>query len=310
MAKFILRRLLNTTFVVLGLSTLVFFVLRVIPGDPAALLLPPTAPKEAVDALRLSLGLDQPLYIQYVRFLQGILHGDLGNSYRLKLPATALIAQNLPPTFQLAITSLLVAIIIAVPLGILAASRRGSALDVFIQNLALLCQSTPIFWLGLVFIQVFAVKLRVLPAISGTKLRGLVMPAMMTLPVALLPVLLKTTRSEYVKASQEDFIRTAQALGLPRWRILVYTLRAVLVPLITLIGMQFGYLLGGAMIVEYVFARPGIGSLAIGAVAARDFPLVQAVVIFTSGVFLIINLITDITYSFLDPRIRYQEASA
>lgn len=282
----------------------VSFALVRISGDPLALLLPPDADADQYARLAAQLGLDRPLWQQYLEYLGGLLRGDLGTSVFYDQPVATLIAERLPATALLALSSLALALLVALPAGIVAAVRRGSRTDSAISIAVLVGQSMPAFWIGIVLILLFAVTLRVLPAAGYGSLANLVLPAV-TLSVYSLAVIARLLRTSLVEVLSADFIRTARAKGAgPRQVILGHALRNAALPVVTVIGLELGTLLGGAILTEQVFSWPGIGRLAIEAINNRDFPLVQGAVLFFAVVFVLVNLVVDLSYSVLDPRVR------
>lgn len=304
MTSYLLSRLAQALLVLLGVSLVVFLLLRLAPGDPARALLPEGASAEDLAAVRAQLGLDQPLPVQYARFLGGALRGDLGSSIMQDRPALELVLARLPATLQLTAAAFAVALAVAVPVGILAAVRRDSWLDYVSSGLALIGQSMPVYWLGLLLILVFAVRLRWLPT-SGYGLRQIVLPAI-ALGAGLMALATRLVRSGMLETLAEDYVRTARAKGLSERLVLLrHAFRNTLIPLVTVLGLQFGTLLGGAVVTETVFSWPGVGTLAITAIAQRDYPIVQAVVLVVSACFVGINLAVDMLYAAIDPRVRH-----
>jgi len=302
---FFLRRTLITAPTVLGALTLVFFFLHIVPGDPVEAMLGESARAVEKERLRHELGLDLPLAAQYLKFLKGIATGDLGESYFFRRPVAEVIAERVPATLELAVASLFVAGIIALPLGILAALREGTALDALSMLFALIGVSMPNFWLGPLLIILFSIKLGWFPVSGRSGLGSLVLPAL-TLGTALAALLSRMTRSSLLEVLGEEYLTVARAKGLPERRVILkHALRNALIPIVTVLGLQFGALLSGAIITENVFSWPGIGTLLITAVEARDYPLVQGCVLFISIVYVAVNLAVDLLYGFIDPRIRY-----
>jgi ABC-type dipeptide/oligopeptide/nickel transport system permease component len=291
---------------VFGVSILVFSMLHLVPGDPAVVMLSESASGQDLERLRHDLGLDQPLWIQYTLYISHVVHGDLGRSIRLQQPVAELIAGRLPATLELAVTSLSVATLFGIAVGAISAVRRGRASDHLVMAAALLGVSLPSFWLGLLLILFFGLRLGVLP-IAGNQdgLLSLVLPAV-TLAAVPTATIARLTRSGLLDVLGEDYVRTARAKGLNELAVTVdHALRNSMIPVITVVGVQFGVLLGGAVIVETVFAWPGVGRLLIDAVSARDFPLVQGIMLFISISFVLVNLLADVVYAYVDPRIRY-----
>jgi len=302
---FFLRRTLITAPTVLGALTLVFFFLHIVPGDPVEAMLGESARAVEKERLRHELGLDLPLAAQYLKFLKGIATGDLGESYFFRRPVAEVIAERVPATLELAVASLFVAGIIALPLGILAALREGTALDALSMLFALIGVSMPNFWLGPLLIILFSIKLGWFPVSGRSGFSSLVLPAL-TLGTALAALLSRMTRSSLLEVLGEEYLTVARAKGLPERRVILkHALRNALIPIVTVLGLQFGALLSGAIITENVFSWPGVGTLLITAVEARDYPLVQGCVLFISIVYVAVNLAVDLLYGFIDPRIRY-----
>ncbi len=302
MIRFILRRLAQSIFVVAAVVLLVF-ALVFMSGNPAALLLPPDASHQEIAAFSKAMGFDQPFWWQFLRFAGHLLTGDFGRSWRFQEPALPLVLSRLPATLELALAAALLSLAIALPVGVIAAVRKDTRLDGVSMVAALLGQSVPGFWLGLMLILIFAVELRWLPTSGRNGLQYLVLPAV-SLGVALAGRNARLVRSCMLEVLNEDYIRTARAKGLPEWRVILkHALKNALLPILTIMGLEFGSLLGGTIITETVFAWPGIGLLAVQAISGRDYPVVQAVVIVGSLSFVLINLAVDLLYTKLDPRI-------
>jgi peptide/nickel transport system permease protein len=306
MARYLVRRLLLTIPVLLGVATLVFALIHLVPGDPAQAMLGEGASQEEIQRLRTSLGLDRPLLAQYTGFLGGLVRGDLGTSFRYNTPVTQQITSRLGNTAKLALAAMTVAILFAVPLGIIAAVFRGRAPDHAAMTLALAGISMPNFWLGPLLAILFAVYLGWLP-VSGTgSLAHLVLPAV-TLGAALSAILARMTRASLLEELRELYVLAARARGLSGARaVLRHAFRNSLIPVVTIIGLQFGAVLTGTIITETIFAWPGLGRLLIQAINFRDYPLVQGCILFIAVTYVLMNLLTDLTYGFLDPRIRYE----
>jgi ABC-type dipeptide/oligopeptide/nickel transport system permease component len=303
MGRYILRRLIAALFVVWGVTTVVFLILHV-TSDPVDLLLPPNASQADYDALKTRLGLDAPLPIQYLRFLAGAATLNFGSSYRYGEPAFGVVLERYPVSLQLTVTALALAILVAVPAGVISAANRGTLLDRFTSSLTFLGQSVPVFWLGAMMIIVFGVQLGWFPTSGATSWWHLVMPAT-ALAVYPLAQLTRLTRSEMLEVLQQDYVRTARAKGLREWVVLRrHALANAAIPLVTMVGLNFGTLLGGAVITETIFAWPGVGRLTLQAIANRDFPVVEAGVATLAMVVVLINLLVDILYATLDPRVR------
>jgi ABC-type dipeptide/oligopeptide/nickel transport system permease component len=305
MVRYLIRRLLLTVPVMLGVATLVFALIHLVPGDPAQAMLGETAPQADVLKLRHSLGLDQPLLTQYRTFMVGLARGDLGTSFRYNAPVTAQIREKFPNTATLAVAAMCFAIVFAIPLGILAAVFRGTSIDHAAMTIALAGISMPNFWLGPLLAIVFAVRLGWLP-VSGTGgLSHLILPAI-TLGAALSAILARMTRASVLEELRELYVLAARARGLSGMRAVVkHAFRNSLIPIVTIIGLQFGAVLTGTIITETIFAWPGLGRLLIQAISFRDYPLIQGCILFISVTYVAMNLLTDLTYGFLDPRIRF-----
>ncbi len=305
MIRYLIRRLLLTVPVMLGVATLVFALIHLVPGDPAQAMLGDGAPHEEVLKLRHSLGLDQPLLTQYRSFLVGIAHGDLGTSFRYNVPVTAQIREKFPNTATLALAAMFFAILFAIPLGILAAVFRGTAIDHVAMTISLAGISMPNFWLGPLLAILFAVRLGWLPVSGIGDVSHLILPAV-TLGAALSAILARMTRASVLEELRELYVLAARARGLSGARaVLRHAFRNSLIPIVTIIGLQFGAVLTGTIITETIFAWPGIGRLLIQAINFRDYPLVQGCILFISVTYVTMNLLTDLTYGFLDPRIRF-----
>jgi peptide/nickel transport system permease protein len=303
MLGYVFRKVFHTAFVAFGVVTLVFAALR-LSGDPAATMLPGDASVDELTALRHQLGLDQPLGLQYVRFLGAAVTGDFGTSFRHQQPALSLVLERLPATLELAGAALLLAVGLAVPLGILAAIHRGRLLDVIAMAFAVVGQATPYFWMGIMLILIVSVELAWLPTSGRGGLEHLILPAI-TLGTHFAASLARLTRTSMLEVFGQQFVTTARAKGLSEWSVvLAHTLKNAAVPVITLIGLQFGTLLGGAVVTETIFAWPGVGRLAVQSVFVRDYPVVQAGVFVLALTFVAINLLVDLLYGVLDPRIR------
>jgi peptide/nickel transport system permease protein len=304
MLRYLIRRLLLTIPVLLGVATLVFALIHFIPGDPAQAMLGEGASPADVAQLRERLGLDQPLFVQYGSFLRGLLRGDLGVSLRNDQPVTQQILERMPATAELAFASMAVAVLIALPLGIIAAVWRGTFADVGAMTLSLVGISVPNFWLGPLLAIIFAVELGWLPVGGRGTVAHLVLPAV-TLGAALAAILARMTRASLLEELREPYVLAARAKGVSRTRaVLHHALRNSLIPIVTILGLQFGVVLTGAVITETIFAWPGIGRLLIQSISFRDYPLVQGCVLLIAVTYVGVNLITDLTYGFLDPRIR------
>lgn len=304
MLPFLIKRIFHGLLVLLSISLLVFFALRM-TGDPVIAILGEGNPsQEAIAVLREALGLDLPLWRQLANFLMGIVQGDLGNSFRNNQAVMPQILERMPATLSLTMAGLLFALVIAVPIGILSAVRRGSALDVFGRVFALLGLSFPNFWLGIMLMLIFAVKLRWLPASGYRGPEYLILPGI-TLGLILSSILARLIRSTMLEVLRMQYIQSARAKGLSEKVVIFrHAFRNALIPTITFVGLQLGSLLGGTVILEQVFSWPGVGRLALDAINNRDFPMVQGAVLVLAGVMVVINLVVDLSYGSLDPRIR------
>ena len=305
MLTYVGRRILAVVPVLFGVTLAVFSMLFLVPGDPVKIMLAEfvTTPDQ-IAQMRAQLHLDEPVIEQYGRFVAGALRGDLGVSIRSRRPVAAEIAENIGSTGQLALASMVVAIGLGVPLGLLAALGRNSWLDVAAMVVALLGVAMPSFWLGFLLIFVFSLHLGWLPATGGGDLAHLVMPAV-ALGMIAAAIIARLTRSSMLEVLGQDYVRTARAKGLGGASVIVrHALRNALIPVVTVFGLQFGNLLAGAVIVETVFSRPGLGRLIVGGILAKDFPLVQGTVLFVAAAYVLINVVVDVAYAYVDPRIR------
>jgi len=303
MLPYLGRRLLQLVPTLLGVTLVVFLLIRV-SGDPTQLLLPETATPEDRELFRKQHGLDRPIPIQYVQYVGNLLRGDLGRSLIDERSALDVVLQRLPATIELTVAAMLIAVLVGIPVGVLAAVRRGSILDRLAMLGALTGQSMATFWVGILLILLFAVQLRWLPVSGRDGLRHLVLPAV-TLSLYMMPVLARMTRSSMLEVWRQDFVRTARAKGLrERTVILRHALRAALIPVVTVLGLQFGGALAGAIVTESVFAWPGVGTFVLDAIYKRDYPVVQAAVLVVATVYILTNLLIDLLYVVLDPRIR------
>jgi ABC-type dipeptide/oligopeptide/nickel transport system permease component len=304
--RYLVRRLLLTIPVLLGVATLVFSLIHLVPGDPAQAMLGDGASPQDIAELRTSLGLDRPLLEQYVTFLRHAIGGDLGQSFRTGQPVTTMIVERVPATAELAVAAMLVAILIAIPLGVVAAVWRGTAADYGAMTFALAGVSIPNFWLGPLLAIVFAVELGWLPVSGRGTLAHLVLPAV-SLGLALSAILARMTRASLLDELRELYVRAARARGVSRVvAITVHALRNSMVPLLTIVALQFGAVLTGAVITETIFAWPGIGRLLIQSIGFRDYPMVQGCILLIAVTYVTVNLVTDLMYGVLDPRIRLE----
>lgn len=333
MSTYVARRIFGLIPVLLGISLLIFGITRAVPGDPATILLGQRASEEARERLRQDLGLDQPLPLQYFSFVSRALQGDLGRSIYSRIPVRESLLLRFPATLELALSAMLFSLLVGIPAGVLAALRRGSLVDTGIMFVALAGVSFPVFWLAIIFIYIFAVNLGVLPPsgrlsqalsfqpvtglyvldgllrgrpeVSWNALRHLVLPALAlsTIPTA---IVVRMTRSAMLEVLSQDYIRTASAKGIARFRVVnKHALRNALLPVVTVVGLSFGSLLSGAILTETVFSWPGVGRWIYDAISARDYPIIQGGVIFVAFIFVIVNLIVDLSYALIDPRIQY-----
>jgi ABC-type dipeptide/oligopeptide/nickel transport system permease component len=304
MQRYFLSKLGQSVLLLFGVVVLVFAMVR-LTGDPAALMMPRDASPEDVEAFREAMGFNRSIPAQFWDFLKGAVVGDFGDSLNFRTPAMGLVVERLPATLELAAVGLLMAVIVAIPLGLVGGFNPGSLVDSVGRGLALLGQSIPNFWLALILILVFAVRLRWFPSFGRDELKSVVLPAfVLGLPV--MGQVVRLTRSAVLEIRGEDYIRTAHSKGLqPRTIYIKHVLRNVAIPLVSVIGVRFGYMLGGSIYIETIFSWPGIGQLLEQSIGWRDFPLVQAIAIFTSVVVLALNILTDVAYAVIDPRIRY-----
>jgi len=305
-SQYIAGRLLAAIPVLLGISVFVFFMAHLAPGDPVTIMLGLQADAEQMERLREELGLNDPLPVQYFRFLSGAVRGDLGRSLKSNRLVTQEITDRFPRTIQLAAAGMGLAITIGVIAGVVAAAFHRRLTDTATMILAILGVSVPSFWLGLMLIYLFSVRLRWLPVAGADTWRHLVLPAF-SLGVLAAAILARMTRSGVLEVLRQDYVRTARAKGLSE-RVVLYrhALKNALIPVVTIVGLQFGGLLGGTVIIETLFAWPGLGTLAITSILARDFPMVQGIVLYLALGYVLVNLAVDLTYGYLDPRIRYR----
>lgn len=304
-AAHVVRTLLLSLITLFGVSVIIFLMLRVLPGDPARVLAGLNASETQVERIREELGLNDSLLAQYWSFVSGLLQGDLGESARTSRPVTAEILARLPATLALAAVATVVGSIVGIFAGVVAAVKRNSLLDHAISSVAMMGVSMPVYWLGLLLILLFAVQLNWLPAAGGGEPLSIVLPAV-TLAAFSTALVSRMTRASMLEVMGQDFIRTAQAKGAPpRVVILKHGLRNAFIPILTVISLQFGALLGGAVLTETVFGWPGIGRLLVDSIFARDFAVVQGVVLVYAALFILVNVVVDVLYVYIDPRIRY-----
>jgi ABC-type dipeptide/oligopeptide/nickel transport system permease component len=301
---YVVRRLLLSVFVLWGVATVVFVVVRLVPADPALLIGGDSATPEQLRVLREQLGLDQPLAVQYVQFLAKAVVGDFGDSFQQHQPAMMLIGQALPNTALLAVCACALALVVSFPLGLLAALRVDRISDRIVTTASLVTQALPGFWVGVVLILVFSRTLKWLPSNGLTSPRSLILPTIM-LALPFIAILIRMTRSGLLEVVGEGHIQTARAKGLPeRTVIFPHAVRNATIPIVTVVGLEFGALLGGAVITETVFSFPGIGRLLVESIQNRDYNVAQACVVIIAGAFVVVNLIVDLVYGYLDPRVR------
>lgn len=304
MLKFTYRRVLGTIPTLIIVITFVFFFVRLIPGDPARLVAGEQATQQDVEAVRVQLGLDRPIAVQYIRYIGGLLKGDLGNSLRTKRPVSVEIGARYWNTLVLTATSLIWSTLAGVFFGVWSGKNRGKWQDYTGMTVAVSGISLPAFWVGFLLIMIFAVKLRWFPTTGAGKFKNLVLPSI-TLGISIAAVIARFTRSSVIEVLKEDYIRTARAKGLKEkavtWR---HAFRNSMISVVTVVGLQFGYLLGGSVVTEAVFAYPGLGSLLIESVNYRDYPAIQSLILIFSLQFIIINLVVDILYAVLNPEIK------
>jgi peptide/nickel transport system permease protein len=297
------RRLAQSVLVLLGVSFVVFFILY-LTGDPALVLLPPDATADDVRQFRQAMGFNDPFIVQYGRFLAGAVRGDFGQSIRHGEPAFSLVVERMPATFELAAAALLIALVIAIPAGIISAVRRNTIVDYIATVVALLGQSMPTFWLGIMLILFFSVQFNVLPSSGRGGMSHLILPAI-TLGLFTTARITRLTRSGMLEVLNQDYIRTARAKGVGGSPIVwKHAFKNAAVPIVTIVGIELGTLLGGSVITETIFAWPGVGRLSVQAIYNRDYPVVQAAVFLLATTFVLVNLVVDVLYTYLDPRIR------
>ncbi|MBI4841734.1 MAG: ABC transporter permease [candidate division NC10 bacterium] len=323
MTRYLTRRFWQSLLVLFGISLIVFIILH-LTGDPAILLMPPDATQEDIDNFRKIMGFNDPLFLrwppweyldppwrfladtQYGRFLKGAILGDFGLSFRHQQPALGLVLERMPATVELTLAAMGLAVCVAVPVGILSAVRRNSAVDHAGMVMALLGQSMPVYWLGIMLILLFAVRLNMLPAFGTGSLRHLILPAV-TLGAFSMARIARLTRSGMLEVLGQEYVRTARAKGMSEVQVILkHSLKNAAIPVITVIGLDLGTLLGGAVITETIFAWPGVGRLAVQAIANRDYPVVQAAVFTLASIFVLINFLVDILYTYVDPRVAYR----
>lgn len=306
MLNYLIRRLYLLIPVVLGVSTLVFLIIHLIPGDPVVLMLGDSAMKTDIESLRGKLGLDRPVYIQYLNFLLNLLRGDLGRSIHTDKPVIQAIGERFPATFELAMGGVIISLLIALPLGIISALKKDTIVDNGARFFALLGISIPNFWLGPLLIILFSIKIGILPVSGMGGIENLILPSI-TLGLGMAATVTRMVRASLLDVIKENYITTARAKGLSESIVVIkHALKNALMPVVTVVGLQLGALLSGAIITESIFSWPGIGSLTIEAINKRDYPMVQGCIFVIAMCYVVVNLATDLVYGFLDPRIRYE----
>ncbi|MBZ9815244.1 MULTISPECIES: ABC transporter permease [unclassified Mesorhizobium] len=313
MLRSVLNRLLGMIVVMALVATIVFVIVRVTPGDPAAVMLGPDATAADIATLRTKLGLDGSIPQQFLHYLAGVMQGDFGQSIFLKEPVTTALLQRAEPTFFLTVFSLMIATVIALPVGILSAYRRGSLFDQAATTIAMFAASVPSFWLGLLFIQVFAVRLGWFdtsgyggPGASfGDRIAHLMLPAL-ALGLVSSALITRFTRASMLDVLNDDYVRTARSKGMSEWRVVLkHALKNALIPILTVIGLTAALLISGAVVTETVFGLPGVGSLVVSAVLRRDYPVIQGALLVIAGLYVLVNFVIDMLYILIDPRVRY-----
>lgn len=304
MYKYILKRFAMVIPVIIGVSFLVYYIISLTPGDPVKMMLGEEASHESIQAVRDELGLDKPIIIQYVKYMSKLVKGDLGVSYRSKKPVFREIKARIPITFELTFWSMLVAIIIAIPIGVISATKQYSLTDSISMIATLLAAAVPHFWLGLMLIIWFSLKLGWLPSGGVDGIKSMILPAI-TLGTGAAAIVTRMTRSSMLEVVRQDYIRTAKAKGVNKKVVIRrHALRNALIPIVTVVGLQFGHMLGGAVLTETVFSLPGMGRLMVDSIKSKDTPMVLGCIIILATVFSLVNLCIDILYAFIDPRIK------
>jgi peptide/nickel transport system permease protein len=307
MTRFLATRLVSSIPVLFGVATIVFFMMRILPSDPAKLMLYETGASAAdIEKLRQQLGLSDPIYVQYWHYLTDIVQGNFGQSFYTKQSVVTMLTAQLPSTVQLALTGMVISILVGGTLGVLSAVRQGKWLDTTSMVLALVGVSLPSFWLGLMLIFLFSLKLQVFPSVGTGGVDHLILPAV-TLGIGGSAIIARLVRSSMLEVLRQEYVVTARAKGLANYAVTVrHALRNALIPTVTIVGLQFGYLLGGTVVVETVFAREGIGRVAVTAITGRDFNVVQGWALFIAVIYIFVNLLVDVSYAWLDPRVHYE----
>lgn len=305
MVQYVLKRLLSTFPVLIGISLLLFFMLRMLPGDPAQVLAGQMASREDIESIRQQLGLDKPIFVQYGLFLSRLVRFDLGRSARTQNPVIREIWARLPNTILLAVSAITLACLFGIPAGILSAVRPYTWIDYLFTSLALFGISMPVFWLGLMLVVIFSVILQWLPAGGTGSWKHLILPSF-TLAAFVVAFIARMTRASMMEALSQDYTTTARSKGLKEnVVILKHALKNALIPIITVVGLQFGLLLGGAVLTETVFAWPGMGRLIVDSILGRDYPMIQGAILIFGLLYILVNLMVDLLYAYIDPRIRY-----
>lgn len=310
MTLYLLKRLVLTVPVLFATALLIFFIFQLIPGDVVqASMGQKLMTAEQQEAIREALGLNKPVLERALNYALALLHGDLGRSFRTAEPVADVLMTQLPYTLILVTASMLVAVAIGIPLGLVAALKRNSGIDATAMTVSVLGASIPQYWLGLVLILIFAVDLKWLPATGSSGIETLILPAL-ALGISQMTIIARLTRSEMVEVLQSDYVRTAEAKGLGHWTVVIHhAFRNSLIPIVTMLGLQIGALLGGAVVIEVVFARPGLGTIVVQSILKRDIPVIQGGILLIAAIFVLVNLVVDVSYGFLDPRIRAGDVS-
>jgi peptide/nickel transport system permease protein len=305
MLNYVIKRLLSTVPVLIGISLLLFFMLRMLPGDPAQVLAGQMATPEEIETIRTQLGLDRPIYVQYASFLSRLVRFDLGRSARTQNPVTEEIWARLPNTMLLAVVAITLACLFGIPAGIISAVRPYTWMDYLVTSSALFGISMPVFWLGLMLVIVFSIILKWLPAGGTGSWQHVVLPSV-TLAAFVVAFIARMTRSTMMEVLSQDYTTTARSKGLKEQVVVIkHAFRNALIPIITVVGLQFGLLLGGAVLTETVFAWPGLGRLIVDSILARDYPVIQGAILVFGLLYILVNLVVDVMYAYVDPRIRY-----
>lgn len=310
MLSYTAKRLVQTIFVLVGISLITFVLLQVVPGDPVALMLEKRADPETIAKVRHELGLDLPYYVQYINFIKGAVHLDFGTSYFTKEVVTDALMRCFKVTVKLACMSFVFAAIIGIPCGIFAAVKRGKGIDTVVMVLAIIGVSAPAFWVAIILQIIFGLKLNILPISGFDSVAAYILPSI-ALGARYAGNMARITRTSMLEVLGQDYIRTAKAKGVKHWAVILkHALKNAMIPIVTLVGTDFGYMLTGSMLIEKVFSIPGIGKLAVDAMSNRDLPLLEGTVMYIAFVFVVVNLLVDVSYAFLDPRIRYGKGAA